>query len=117
MTSDDTENGIGMSRRDAEMVAALAALEADDDDGPAIPVPPARNPAQVYSVRIPLDRIDQLRAVAAERGTTPSALMRAWVVERLEAGARPRSNVLDIRGVQAPSPDLSQARRLTNRAV
>jgi hypothetical protein len=105
-----------MSRRDAEMVAALAAIE-DDDDGPVVPAPPAQKPAQVYSVRIPTDRIEQLRSVAISQGTTPSALIRMWVVERLDAGVRPSTNVLEIRGIRAPRPDLSQARLLTSRAV
>jgi hypothetical protein len=71
------------------MVAALASLEDDDDDGAPLAVPVARQPAQVYSVRIPLDRIEQLRAFAGRVDTTPSALIRTWVIEKLdEAGKR-----------------------------
>lgn len=46
---------------------------------------PAREPAQVYSMRIPVERLEQLRSLAAEMHMTPSALMRAWVLDRLDA--------------------------------
>jgi aryl-alcohol dehydrogenase-like predicted oxidoreductase len=45
---------------------------------------PAREPAQVYSVRMPVDRIDQLRQIAERAGVSPTALMRKWVLERLD---------------------------------
>ena len=48
---------------------------------------PSREPAQVYSLRIPVEWLEQLRSHAADRHMTPSALMRAWVIERLEAEA------------------------------
>jgi hypothetical protein len=41
---------------------------------------PPRNPSAVHSVRIPADRIKQLRRVAAERGVQPTALIRTWVL-------------------------------------
>jgi len=48
---------------------------------------PPKEPAQVYSLRIPADRLDQLRQLANERHTTPSALIRAWVLDRLDLEA------------------------------
>jgi hypothetical protein len=48
---------------------------------------PPREPAQVYSLRIPVDRLEQLRRLTAEKHMTPSALMRSWVLERLDAEA------------------------------
>lgn len=45
---------------------------------------PPREPAQVYSVRMPVDRIDQLRQIAERAGVSPTALMREWVLERLD---------------------------------
>lgn len=42
------------------------------------------DPSQVYSVRIPLDRIEQLRQAAVNSGTTPSALIRELVVRYLD---------------------------------
>lgn len=45
------------------------------------------DPAQVFSVRIPTSRMEELRKLAAEQHTTPGALIRRWVLDRLE-GAR-----------------------------
>jgi hypothetical protein len=45
---------------------------------------PARRPAQVYSVRMPVDRIELLRQIAERVGLSPSTLMREWVLERLD---------------------------------
>jgi aryl-alcohol dehydrogenase-like predicted oxidoreductase len=45
---------------------------------------PPREPSQVYSVRMPVDRIDQLRQVAERAGVSPTTLMREWVLERLD---------------------------------
>jgi hypothetical protein len=46
---------------------------------------PAKSPAAVYSVRIPVDRIEELRQLAAERGVAPTALIRTWVLAQLDA--------------------------------
>lgn len=65
----------------------------EDDLGPTyVPRHPPRDPSQVYSVRIPVSRLEQLRQRAAEQGVAPSALMRRWVVERLDTdeGAKPK---------------------------
>lgn len=101
-----------MSQRDAEMVAALAALEDDDDDddAPVIAVPPARGPAQVYSIRIPVERIEQLRVIAARQDVTPSALMRSWVIERLEQLTP--TNVVTIHRSPSSQPDMEHAQKV-----
>jgi hypothetical protein len=58
----------------------------DDDRAPGYRRKyPPREPAQVYSVRIPADKLERLRERAAELGMAPSALMRQWVIERLES--------------------------------
>lgn len=44
----------------------------------------AKDPSQVYSVRIPVDRLEQLRHAAAARGSAPSALIRELVVAFLD---------------------------------
>ena len=44
----------------------------------------AKDPSQVYSVRIPVDRLEQLRRAAATRGSAPSALIRELVVAFLD---------------------------------
>lgn len=46
--------------------------------------PKPRRPAQVYSVRIPPDRLEELHKVAARQGVTVGTLIRAWVLERLD---------------------------------
>jgi hypothetical protein len=63
-------------------------IDEDDDeatDDMYTSVPPPRNPSQVYSVRIPVARLETLRQIAREQGIAPSALMREWVLERLSA--------------------------------
>jgi aryl-alcohol dehydrogenase-like predicted oxidoreductase len=74
----------------AEQLAAEAEeaeRHADEDDhGPSYRRKhPPRDPAQVYSLRIPVAQIEELRQLAADKGVTPSALMREWVLERLAA--------------------------------
>lgn len=50
---------------------------------------PAKSPTAVYSVRIPVDRIEELRQLAAERGVQPTALIRSWVLAQLDAARSP----------------------------
>jgi aryl-alcohol dehydrogenase-like predicted oxidoreductase len=45
----------------------------------------AKDPSQVYAVRIPVSRLRRLREVATDLGIQPSALIRQWVIERLDA--------------------------------
>ena len=58
----------------------------DIDDDDSILEPPAvpREPSQVYSVRIPVEKLELLRKVAAEQHKAPSVLIRTWVLERLD---------------------------------
>ncbi len=60
----------------------------DEDESPLEPPAPPRQPSQVYSLRIPVEKLELLRRIAAENNEVPSALMRRWVVERLEAIAQ-----------------------------
>lgn len=60
--------------------------------------PPAE-PAQVYSIRIPVDSIGDIRRLATRRGVAPSAMMRSWILDRLQeelGGAV-------VEGVQGPA--------------
>jgi CRISPR-associated Cas5-like protein len=43
----------------------------------------------VYSVRIPVERIEELRQLAAERDVQPTALIRTWVLAQLDAARSP----------------------------
>ena len=84
---DDTADRLAAETEAAEQ------LRDEDDLGPTYaPRHPPRDPSQVYSVRIPVSRLEQLRQRAAEEGVAPSALMRRWVVERLDTdeGAKPK---------------------------
>jgi len=40
--------------------------------------------AQVFQLRLPALRIEQLRRIAADRGVSPGALAVEWVVDRLD---------------------------------
>lgn len=75
-----------MSSRVRQMIEAVE--EEAEKDGVDVSIPPAKKPAQVYSVRIPIDRIEELKALAAARGTRPSTLIR-HIVERELDNARP----------------------------
>lgn len=79
-----------------DLIAAEAEhAEHHRDDAPTTPgyrrTRPPREPAQVYSLRVPADKLEQLRELAADKGVTPSALMRDWVLERLDAEQADRS--------------------------
>ncbi len=73
----------------AEAAEAEAVAEMEDGgEAPAQPVQRARrqaaDPSQVYSVRIPVDRLEQLRRLADTRGVAPTALVRQFVLEALD---------------------------------
>lgn len=55
---------------------------------------------QVYTVRIPMDRIERLRELAAELGVPPSSLIRQWVLERLDAGGQGQGSSADLKARQ-----------------
>lgn len=71
---------------EAEEAEAVADAE---ERGERLPTPGQRarrqavEPAQVYSVRIPVEQLEALRIAAVKVGKAPSALMREWVIERL----------------------------------
>jgi hypothetical protein len=45
---------------------------------------PPKEPSQIYSVRLPVSSIEQLRQLAASEGEGTSSLLRAWILERLD---------------------------------
>lgn len=98
MTHFDTE---------AEIDAIEAAARLDDDLNPdcTVPSPPTGQRSQVYSVRIPVDRIEQLRLLAQARGTQPTAMIRDWVLARLDAE------------LQSPAPSRIEARRVAGGVI
>jgi hypothetical protein len=44
----------------------------------------SEDPSQVYAVRIPVSRLNEIRSLADRYGEAPSALIRQWVIERLD---------------------------------
>jgi hypothetical protein len=66
-------------------VAEAAEAEPEAETGWVLHREPAKSPNAVYSVRIPVDRIEELRGLAAERGLAPTALIRTWVLAQLDA--------------------------------
>jgi aryl-alcohol dehydrogenase-like predicted oxidoreductase len=65
--------------------------------------------SQVYSLRIPVDRLAELRQVAEADGVEPSALMRQWVLDRLDAEKAPCGEATDA---ELLGGKLDTARRL-----
>jgi hypothetical protein len=72
-----------------EAVQAEARADAEDRGE----LPPTRghrgrrsavDPSQVYTVRIPVSRLRELRVMADKLGEPPSSLIRRWVLERLD---------------------------------
>lgn len=50
---------------------------------------PAKSRTAVYSVRTPVDRIEELRHLAADRDAQPTVLIRTWVLAQLDAARNP----------------------------
>jgi hypothetical protein len=68
---------------DRELDSYLAALSRDS--GPdATELTGRFGSAQVFQLRLPALRIEQLRRIAAERGVSPGALAVDWVIDRLD---------------------------------
>ncbi|MGH8981358.1 MAG: hypothetical protein ACRDWE_10120 [Acidimicrobiales bacterium] len=72
-----------------EMLRAIDEAEGADESDEDVAatyrrVPPAKAPAQVYSVRVPSNRLQQLRGLSELEGIPTSALVRNLVVEGIE---------------------------------
>ena len=48
------------------------------------PKKPDGEVGRVYSIRIPVKRLQELRRLAASKGEQPTRLMRTWILERLD---------------------------------
>jgi hypothetical protein len=76
-----------MLAREAAEAEARASAE---ERGEIAPTPGQRgrkraaDPSQVYAVRIPVSRLHRLQQVAASLNVQPTALIRQWVIERLD---------------------------------
>jgi chemotaxis protein histidine kinase CheA len=66
----------------------------------------AEDPSQVYTVRIPVSRLRRLRELAEELGIAPSALIRQWVIDRLdESSVQERQQTVSEGNGRAISPE------------
>lgn len=65
----------------------------------------SKDPSQVYSVRLPVDRLEELRQLAAREHVAPSALLRRWAIERLDREFDHASRVEEAREVNEPTGD------------
>lgn len=77
-----------------EAAEAKAAADAEDQRGSAAAGGQrarrqSGEASQVYSVRIPVDRLAQLRQLADARDVAPTALLRQFVLERLDQETAP----------------------------
>jgi hypothetical protein len=67
---------------DRELDSYLAALSGAGEEHPT-ELTGRFGSAQVFQLRLPALRIEQLRRIAADRGVSPGALAVDWVIERL----------------------------------
>jgi hypothetical protein len=68
-------------------------------------IEPAKDPSQVYSLRMPVERIEEIRTLAAKSRVAPTALMRLWVLERLDHELGRRSDAA-LRHASQPGEEL-----------
>ena len=72
-----------MPEPDRELDSYLAALSGANDEHPT-ELTGRFGSAQVFQLRLPALRIEQLRRIAEDRGVSPGALAVDWVIERLD---------------------------------
>jgi hypothetical protein len=70
---------------------------------------PAKDPSQVYSLRVPVRRLEELRQLAEAQGVEPSTLMRQWVIERLD---QEKAQAASPTSLDAVRDKLTRARKL-----
>ncbi|MGI5127086.1 hypothetical protein ACQEVB_09765 [Pseudonocardia sp. CA-107938] len=99
----DPSSPFGDAAPDVELDSYLAAL-APSSAGDATELTGRFGSAQVFALRLPELRIEQLRRLAAERGVSPGALAVDWVIERLDREDTPT-------GPLPPLPDDEEPRR------
>jgi uncharacterized protein YdiU (UPF0061 family) len=57
----------------------------------------AKEPSQVYSLRIPMARLEELRQRAEQQHVAPTVLMRRWILDRLDEEAEQGSRLEERR--------------------
>lgn len=88
--------------------AAEAEARAEAEERGEVPLSPgqrgrqrASDPSQVYSVRIPVSRLRELRHIAEQLDGQPTVLIRQWVLERLDqlaAASAVANSEIELRG-------------------
>jgi len=81
-----------MTTPDREMLDKIAA-EADHAEATRdldLPYRRRTGASPVYGLRLPAQRIEQLRRIAEARGVEPSVLARQWVIDQLDAAEHAR---------------------------
>lgn len=73
----------GPDAHDPELDSYLAALAPGGEERPT-ELTGRFGSAQVFQLRLPALRIEQLRRIAEERGVSPGALAVDWVIDRLD---------------------------------
>ncbi len=81
-----------LSQEELNAVIAEEAADIDEQRGRGEEHGPlyraARREQRSYHIRMPEDRLEQLRRLADEAGMPTSTLMRQWLLERLEGETR-----------------------------
>jgi hypothetical protein len=87
---------------DPELDSYLAALSPESAPG-ATELTGRFGSAQIFTLRLPALRIEQLRRLAASRGVSPGALAVDWVLERLDHEDTETGPLPIAMDVEAPS--------------
>jgi hypothetical protein len=99
---------------DPELDDYLAALSPESEPG-ATELTGRFGPAQVFQLRLPALRIEQLRRIASDRGVSPGALAVDWVVERLDREDTPTGPLPRVEDEPAPRRRANPLRRFGRR--
>jgi hypothetical protein len=86
---------------DPELDSYLAALSGSGDEHPT-ELTGRFGHAQVFQLRLPALRIEQLRRLATERGVSPGSLAVDWVIERLDREDTPTGPLPVVDGEEQP---------------
>lgn len=96
-----------LMREDADLAIDddLDADLAEVDRSHSRSVRQGRTPSQVYSIRVPVERLEEIRNLAATRGVPPTVMLREWIIEYLDreiASSRASGDVLQSEAVKRP---------------
>jgi hypothetical protein len=64
----------------------------------------AKDPSQVYSLRLPVDRIEEVRQLAISQSLAPTALLRRWILDRLDVELE-RRQMIEAEPIYATTRD------------